>query len=48
MLLHIPDYINLLMALGNKHFNSPSIKYTTNSQRSRFDTRRRKLISAFL
>ena len=39
MLLCMQDYVNLQVALGTKHINSPSVKHRFPSQRSRFYTR---------
>ena len=39
MLLYMQDYVNLQVALGTKHINSPSVKHRFPSQRSRFYTR---------
>ena len=37
MLLYIQDYVNLILALGTKHLNSPSLNHRFSSQSSRFD-----------
>ena len=40
MLLYAQDYENLLVALGIKRFNSPSVKLWLQSKRFRFESRK--------
>ena len=43
MLLYMQDYVNLLVALGIKHFNSLLVKHRFLSQRSGVDSEKIKL-----